>query len=81
MIISEAFPFTLKKQPAQMYVVRNDGFCWGRLVLEDGTEYDVESKRDRYDYDDDEAAASFIYLAKRGMIEEPMSSWRIGGED
>jgi hypothetical protein len=76
MIFSPPYPFEFRKQPAQMYVVRNDGFCWGRIVLKDGTNYDVATQRDHYERIDEEAAEAFMNKARRG-VEEPISSWRL----
>ncbi len=76
-LINFAFNTTYKRQPAQIYVIRNDGFCWGRLVLEDGTNYDITTRRDYYEADDISAAEAFERAMRSGKVEEPMASWRI----
>lgn len=65
MLISQAFPLTYDRKPAQMRVLRNDGYCWGRLITADGAQLDVATARDHYDDCDEDAAASFIRAAKR----------------
>ncbi|MFN8758832.1 MAG: hypothetical protein ACK5XA_08490 [Tagaea sp.] len=73
---SEVFPAgRIKRQPAQVRVVRNSGECWGRLVLKDGTEMDVFVNRDWYDQEDEEAAAAFVRAARRGKASPP-AGWR-----
>lgn len=54
----------IKGQPAQVHVVRNNGACWGRIVLKDGAEHDVDTARDWYDQEDEEAAAAFVRKAR-----------------
>jgi hypothetical protein len=33
MIRSKPFPFTFRGAPAELRVVRNDGYCWGEIVV------------------------------------------------
>lgn len=73
MIFSEAFPFTYKGRPAQLRVIRNNGFCWGRIVCKRGGELDVWTRSDQYERTD-EAAAAFIRAAKRGSVEPAVGS-------
>jgi hypothetical protein len=75
--ISFGLNTTYKRQPAQIYVIRNDGFCWGRLVLKDGTNFDISTSRDYYEHDDVSAAEAFERAMRRGKVEEPMASWTI----
>jgi hypothetical protein len=81
MIFSDAFPITFKGQPAQLRVVRNDGFCWGRLVLKSGEELDIETGRDQYERADEDAAVAFENAAKRGNVEPAVGEYRIGWAD
>lgn len=74
MLISEAFALKFNGRPANMRVIRNDGYCWGRLICLDGTEFDVSTARDHYDDDDDKAARAFIRAAQRGNVDDP-SGW------
>jgi hypothetical protein len=76
MLSSEMFPITLKGKPAQLYVCRNNAFCWGRVVLPNGKNYDVDTRRDYYDQEDLVAAEAFERAAKRGKL-ELSKSWPI----
>lgn len=71
MLISQAFRFTLKGAPADMRVVRNNGYCWGRIVFPDRrrAQLDVSSRFDLYWRADDYAAEVFIRKALRGGTE------------
>jgi hypothetical protein len=71
--ISDVFNITFKRKPAQILVLRRDAFCWGRLILQDGTEFDIHTTKDWYDYPDEDAAEGFERAAKRGSIEPPVS--------
>jgi hypothetical protein len=65
MLISAPFPFEHAGQPAQLRVLRNDGFCWGRIVLADGTNLDVGiEEADWYDLTDTDAAQVILELVK-----------------
>ena len=76
MLISEPFPFVLKGESANMYVLRNDGYCWGRIKFDSSPDQlDVPSLlKDYYDSPDDEAAAAFIRLAHNGKTED-ITGW------
>jgi hypothetical protein len=50
MLISEPRALTWALQPAQLTILRSDGYAWARLVLHDETELDV----DHGDDDDDD---------------------------
>lgn len=79
MMISHAVPFTYKGQDAQMRVLRNNGYCWGRMVLADGTEVDVSTNTDHYDDTDTEAAEAFIRAARFARCRSaPATTWRAG---
>lgn len=76
-LISAGYPFTFKRAPAVLHVIRNDGYCWGRIV-QGLQEYDVQLKRrDVYDETDEDAARALINAAQRGHAEPPMASWRL----
>lgn len=77
-LISAPYPFTYKRQPAEMHVIKNDGFCWGIFVLKDGTNLEVSTARDYYDSDEERAVDAFINAAKRGKATEPVVSWTLG---
>lgn len=78
MIFSDAFPVKIKGRSAQIRVVRNDAFCWGRIVYSDGAEFDIETRRDYYDHADEDAAFAFERAVRRGRLEEPLTDFRIG---
>ena len=59
---------------ALLFVLRNNGECWGRLVLSDGEELDVVTSRDYYDQDDLVALSAFARAAKRGRV-QPAVGW------
>lgn len=71
MLISQAFPFKLKGAPAEMRVLRNNGYCWGRVIFTDRrrAQLDVGSRLDLYEQDDVYAAEVFIRKALRGGAE------------
>ena len=74
MLISElVVPFTYEGKPAQMYVLRNDGYCWGRIVTESGQELDVTTEADHYDQEDEIAADAFIEAALGGAAEPALT--------
>jgi hypothetical protein len=73
--ISEPFPFTFQGAPARLYVLRNDGFCWGRIVRdnapdgEEGAQLDVSTHYDQYDKADEDAAECLMDAARNGHAE------------
>jgi hypothetical protein len=71
---SDPFSFRLHNKPAVVYVVRNNGECWGRIVTEGGTEYDVSTRKDWYDQEDLSAAMAFANRA-RGEHLDPPAGW------
>lgn len=78
-LISEGIPATIRRRPALVHVVRNDGYCYGRVLFtDDNSEHDVSTSRDWYDADDEDAAAAFVRKAERRPLEEPAASWRVG---
>jgi len=67
MLVSEPFPFTLRRESCRLYVVRNSGFCWAVVAMPDGHEVDVFSLRDLYECLDEDAAAYLIAVARRKL--------------
>lgn len=67
MLVSKPFPFTLRREPCRLYVVRNSGFCWAVVVMLDGHEGDVFSVRDVHECLDEVAAAYLIGVARRKL--------------
>jgi hypothetical protein len=74
MNISEPFPFTLAQKPARLYVLRNDGYCWGRVIDHAGLEWDVSTHHDYYGEPDEIAAEAFIRKAQRFQLQLPAGS-------
>ena len=70
-VYSRAYPFELKGEPAELRVVRNQGFCWGEVnTLPHSknlklTRYEVSATKDYFDSSDDVAAAAFIKVVKK----------------
>lgn len=75
MISSDARPITYRGKPALLYVIRNDGFCWGRVVLPDGTNLDVNTAADHYHRDDESALDAFERATKHTHKVEPAVGW------
>jgi hypothetical protein len=67
MLVSEPFPFTLRRERCKLYVVRNSGFCWAVVAMPNGHEVDVFSARDVYECRDEDAAAYLIGVARRKL--------------
>ena len=75
MISSDTYPITLRGKDGTLRVFRNSGYCWGRINMPDGVEYDVVTKRDYYDYSDESAALAFTRAALKGNLIAPMG-WK-----
>jgi hypothetical protein len=67
MLVSEPVPFTLRREPCRLYVLRNSGFCWAVVAMPDGHEVDVFPVRDVYECHDEDAAAYLIGVARRRL--------------
>ena len=68
-LISPVYPAgRIDKQPAQVRVIRNSGYAYGRIVLKDGSNYDVFTNKDWYEHSDQDAAAGFVRAARRKKI-------------
>ena len=66
MIASESFPFVFRRKPATLTVMRNNGYCWGRIdAPHQSKPLDVITARDWYEFPDEEAAQAFIRKAER----------------
>ena len=69
-VYSQAYPFRLMGEPAELRVVRNQGYCWGEVNTSSDAkdlkikDMQVESRRDLYGKDDDEAAEVLIQVAR-----------------
>lgn len=62
MLISESRAITFRGKRATLCVLRNNGYCWGRITC--GREqYDVETEDDQYDEDDLDALHAFAKAA------------------
>jgi len=74
MFASTPYRVTVKGQPVELYVMRNDGECWGRILPTVGPELDVSSRVDVYDWSDEDAASMLLRRAQRGHT-EPAAGW------
>ena len=72
---TEGRPIIFRKKRGTLTAMRNDGACWGRIVLDGGTKYDVWTKTDHYDKDDDDALDRFERAMKRPDCVTPAESW------
>jgi hypothetical protein len=79
-IASDPIPVTIKGRAAQMRVIRNSGFCWGRIIYPDNMEADVHPQRDFYNWTDEEAVRAMERHANRKGTTEVLGSWRFGWE-
>lgn len=71
MFISASIEFRFKDAPAHMYVLREDGYCWGRIIDATGAQWDLHSQRDYYDEPDEDAANAFIRRSHIRRLIEP----------
>jgi hypothetical protein len=70
MLISKSLSVTHEGKPATLVVLRNDGFCWGRLQAASG-DLDVLPDFDLYDETDDTALdilARIVATGEGGFI-------------
>lgn len=74
MIISHAYEFTWQGHPARLYVLRNNGDAWGRIVDVLGANWDVNPDGDVYDMPDTDALELLAELAIEhpSMVSEAM---------
>ena len=66
-IISEPLTFNFRGHPARLYLFRNNGDAWGRIVDVCGVNWDVNIDGDVYDMPDTDALELVAELA----IEHP----------
>jgi hypothetical protein len=66
-IISHPYEFTWRGHPARLYLLRNNGDAWGRIVDVCGANWDVNLDGDVYDMSDTDALELVAELA----IEHP----------
>lgn len=63
---TDSVGFTYKREPCTITVTRNNGYCWGEVtVLRTDRVFTVHTKRDWYDYPDDDAQDAFIRALRR----------------
>lgn len=72
MLISHPRHLVLKRRAARLYVLRNNGYCWGRLIFDGGEEHDIVTRADLYDRQDEEALDALERKARRSGFEEPL---------
>jgi hypothetical protein len=62
---------------AYLFVQRNNGYCWGRIVLPDDTNLDVDGSEDYYDCDDEGALNAFEGAASDPDCVDEAAGWEI----
>ena len=76
MISSDAVTFTYKGKPATLCVMRNNGYCWGRIVCQDGTQWDVmHIHKDMYEQPDEDVLEAYIRLSRNPKCVNPAVGW------
>lgn len=76
MIASDPVAFTFQGFDAYIYVIRNDGYCWGRIVRVDGAKFDVmHIRKDMYDEEDEYIIEKYIALARNPKYVKPAVGW------
>lgn len=75
MIQSHTRTITVDGEPAELSVIRNNGECWGRLVLPLGTLIDVEASADLYGMADEEALDALEVAAQDDQNCSPAQGW------
>ena len=78
MIESKSVEFVYAGKRATICVMRNNGYCWGRIDTEDGSELDVVTPKDLYDEDDDYVIKAYLKVARGTRVGtiEPATGWR-----
>ena len=70
-IYSDALPFQFRREKATIRTIRNNGYCWGRIETKSGKLFDVFTKRDWYEYPDEDAIEAFVRASRRTVnVEE-----------
>ena len=64
MLISGGRKIRFRGKRAVLIVLRNNGYCWGRVECPDGRRFDIDADEDHYDDEDDDAIDAFIEYAK-----------------
>jgi hypothetical protein len=74
---TDAIPITFRGKLADLCVIRNDGYCWGRITTAAGEQFDVSpiEDEDLYDSDDVDARQRFEELARDEANISPAQAW------
>lgn len=75
MIESHTIRIRYRKQPASLSVMRNDGYCWGRLITAGGEKLDVFTRRDHYEENDTDALEAFERAARNPRCVDKAEGW------
>ena len=70
--VSKSLDVQFRGKPAELVIMRNDGFCWGRIDSPMG-QFDVIPQNDLYDETDDtalECMARIVSTSEGGFVEE-----------
>ena len=71
MQLSAPITIQFRGHDAQLRVVRNEAFCWGRITARGEQLFDVNPPRDLYDQPDDKALAALAGYAHDESCVEP----------
>ncbi len=74
MLESNEVDIDFNGKPAKLAVMRNNGYCWGR-IRQDGQQFDVMTETDWYDLPDDEVEEACIQAAKDPTNVQPAVGW------
>jgi hypothetical protein len=80
MILSEKFPFIYRGARAWLWIVRNNGYCWGEFETLSRERFSVSVRADLYERIDEDAARILIRATRRSRCVEPslLDSHRAG---
>lgn len=76
MLESHARPLTYQGRPAQLSVIRSNGYCWGRIRFPDGSHpKDVVTTDDLYERTDEDALDELERLSANPNHVEMAHGW------
>lgn len=81
MNLSHTTPIAFRGERAQLTILRNDGYCWGRIVTSTGKNFDVQTEEDWYDLDDADAMDAAEEAAKDPANVSPAQGWPLGWQE
>lgn len=72
---------TYRGQPAQISVLRNNGYCWGQLVTKSLGQFTIDLDRDLYDCGDAEVAEELDAIVQQAQGDLEPAPWEISWYD